>query len=122
LQATLPEFLRRRIQKYRRPRSQQLTVILLGESPAAERNHTIAVEGVRQQIVQRIGFGGSEGWLSLEAKNFENGLPLTGLNAGIEIHKVPGQSAGKFLPNGILAGPHEPYEKHSTNSHGNGDT
>jgi hypothetical protein len=90
LQATLPEFPRRRIQKNRWPGAQQLAVILLGESATAERNYTIAMEGVRQQIVQRTGFSGPESGLSLEAKNFGNRLPLASLNAGIEIHKVPG--------------------------------
>ena len=103
LEAALPEFLGRCIQKDRWPGAQQVAVRWLDESPAAKRNHTVAVKGARQQIAQRIGFGYAEGGFSLEAKNLGNGTCLAGLDPSVEIHKVPGKPPGKLLSDSVLA-------------------
>ena len=51
-------------------------------------------------------------------KNLGNGLPLAGLDSGIQIHKIPAQPPGKFLPHAAFAGSHESHKKHRAHSHG----
>src|ERR1035437_445741 len=51
-------------------------------------------------------------------KNLGNGLLLAGLDAGIQIHKIPVQPPGKFLSHAALAGSHESHEKHRARCHG----
>src|ERR1700690_2874168 len=117
LEAALPEFGDGRIQKDRRPGAQQLAVCLLNKCAAAERYDAVAGQGVRQ-IAQGIGFSGTEGVLSMKAKNIRNGLALAGFDASIEIDKVPGEAAGEFLSDGAFAGTHEAHKKHGAHSHG----
>src|SRR5208283_1254381 len=122
-----PEFVERSVQEYRGPGPQQLPVLRLREGSTAKGYHGIAYEAIAlnsvaperfRQIAKGAGFGQPKRGLPAVPKNLGNGLSLTRLDSGIQIHKIPVQPPGKFLPHAALARSHESYKKHRAHSHG----
>ena len=95
-QAPLPKFVHRRVQEYRWPVPKQFAVLRLHESPAAERDHAVALKRFASNR-ERAGFGQPKPGFASVPKNLGNGLPLARLDPGIQIHKIPVQPPGKFL-------------------------
>src|SRR5208337_5540427 len=89
---------------------------------APECHHSITVESVLLegfgQFAKRIGFGEPEAGFASVPKNLGNGLALARLNSDIQIHKIPIQAAGEFLPHAALAASHESHQKDCAYTHG----
>jgi hypothetical protein len=117
--AAPPQFLNRRFQQNGDCAGgiQRVTILLLHERPAAQRQYKIAAGlMILQQSRERRAFHASKPGLTGRSKNLSYGFTLALFDHSVEIKKIPAQAPGQCAPDGGFSRSHKPDEDHASHS------